>query len=160
VQDNSPSEFITKMNLFLIDSQKKMSYSYANIFYCIFNLEKRTVKYCNAGIPSPVIIRNNSDITLFEPNGPFVGIFDKSEYLEDEFEINEGDKLIFYTDGAFECSNRNEEIMTLKVFLESVEKLKTKKIDEIVSSLFAGIKDYCRTANNIDDITILGIRYG
>ncbi len=155
----SPSQTISEMNKFLIQSQRKMSYNYATVFYGAFDLERNKLIYCNAGIPSPIIIRDGGDVDLLEPNGPFVGIFDTSVYEEVEVDIKPGDKIIFYTDGSYECTNSEEELLGQKNFLEFLWRIKAKGMHAIVTDLFSEVELFCANERYVDDITILGMYY-
>lgn len=155
----SPAEFIQEMNTFLIESQKKMSYNYATIFYGHFDLQKETLSFCNAGIPAPVIIRGAEEFILLESNGPFVGIFETSSYTQDEVDLKKGDRLVFYTDGAFECTDSGDKILGQNRFLEIVKGMRTAAMPVIIDDIFTGVEKYCGPDHFIDDITILGMLY-
>jgi serine phosphatase RsbU (regulator of sigma subunit) len=155
----SPAKFIKEMNRFLICSQSKMSYNYATIFYGIFNLTKGLLTYCNGGIPPPVIIRRDHTIIQLKSTGPFVGIFNSSRFDEETINIERGDRYIFYTDGAFECTDNNEVILGQSTFLEIIKKIKKNNIQDIVRDLFDKIEDYCVPSGYTDDLTILGMDY-
>jgi phosphoserine phosphatase RsbU/P len=156
-QNPAPSVFIDEVNRFLINSQKKMSYNYVTLFYGLFDLHNRVLHYCNAGIPAPVILKSNGDFVLLEPNGPFVGIFDTSNYTDAEVSLAAGDKILFYTDGVFECTNKDDKIMGQKILLDLVKEMKAKRMADIVASLFEEVEKFCGENRYNDDITLVGM---
>lgn len=155
----SPSESISETNRFLINAQKTMSYNYATLFYGIFDLTEGKLHYSNAGIPAPMVIRENEKVEFLGPNGTFVGIFDTAHYRDEVIAIGKGDRFIFYTDGVFECANSEDKIMGQKIFLELLSRHIRDDIDTIVESLFGEIINFCEDRRYSDDITLLAMNY-
>jgi sigma-B regulation protein RsbU (phosphoserine phosphatase) len=87
-----------------------MSYNFATLFYGMFDMENKKLFYCNAGMPSPVIIRGNGEIKLMESCGPFIGIFGNPLFLEMTVDIAKDDRIIFFTDGAFDARNSSSNL--------------------------------------------------
>jgi sigma-B regulation protein RsbU (phosphoserine phosphatase) len=156
-RDVEPDKTMSGMNAFLIGAQKKMSYNYATVFYGLFDLDAGKLTYCNAGIPAPAVLKKNGEVHLLEPNGPFVGIFNTSEYVSESILIGKGDKIIFYTDGAFECVNCNEEIYGRTGFLKIIESRRGEDIGGIVNSAYRTVEEFCGPGGFSDDVMILGM---
>jgi serine phosphatase RsbU (regulator of sigma subunit)/CheY-like chemotaxis protein len=154
------SESMAEMNSFLINSQKKLSYNYVTMFHGFFDLGNGVMTYCNAGIPAPAVMRQGGNVEFLEPNGPFVGIFENSEYEEKRTSFKEGDTLILYTDGAFECSNAGDKILGHSMFMKNLRELSGKPMEHIVAELFLEVERYCGSERYVDDVTILGVHYG
>jgi len=154
-----PSEFMGEVNSFLIGSQKRMSYNYVTIFYGLFDLAAETLTYCNAGIPSPAVMRADGSYQFLDPNSPFVGIFENSVYRNESVKIVPGDRLIFYTDGVFELTGSNDRIMGQGVFLELLKSLGNLDIHELVEKIFVRVMEFSGTQRPGDDITLIGMSY-
>lgn len=81
---------------------------YFSVFLGIYNQEKCTLNYVNAGHNTePILLREESVITLNSKGYPIANIFDDVQYEEQTIQLNVGDKLYLYTDGITEA--RNEE---------------------------------------------------
>ncbi len=158
-KNSPPSEFVEEINRFLISAQKKMSYNYVTLFYGLFDTGKKTLSYCNAGIPAPILMRESDEIIHLEPNSPFVGIFNASEYRQAEISLKQGDKLLFFTDGIFECTNVNDKIMGQRILIEMVKNLQHNDIMHMIEQLYAEVQSYCGELKHADDITLLGMSY-
>lgn len=154
-----PSEFMGEVNSFLIGSQKRMSYNYVTIFYGLFDLAAGSLTYCNAGIPSPAVMRADGSYQFLDPNSPFVGIFENSVYRNESVKIVPGDRLIFYTDGVFELTGSNDRIMGQGVFLELLKSLGNLDIHELVKKIFERVMEFSGTQRPGDDITLIGMSY-
>ncbi|HNU91254.1 MAG TPA: SpoIIE family protein phosphatase [Spirochaetota bacterium] len=155
----APSDFMSEVNAFLIGSQKRMSYNYVTIFYGLFDLAKGALTYCNAGIPSPAIIHADGNSLFLDPNSPFVGIFENSVYRNESVRIAPGDRLVFYTDGVFEQTGKNDRIMGQGVFLELLKSLGGMKIHELIERLFERVMEFSGSQRPGDDLTLIGMSY-
>lgn len=153
----SPAKQIYEINQFLLHSQKKLSYNYATLCYIYFDLNNKKIIYSNAGIPAPILIRKNGKIDSLKQNGPFVGIFESVEFQDVELPFGKGDKIILFTDGAYEGYSEKDVLTGYKVTYEMVESIKKKSIDDIVNKLYSKIES--AEKENEDDITIMGIKY-
>ncbi len=154
-----PSEFMGEVNRFLIGSQKQMSYNYVTIFYGLFDLAADTLTYCNAGIPSPAVMRADGSYVFLDPNSPFVGIFENSVYKNECMSIGGGDRLVFYTDGVFELTGSNDRIMGQGVFLELLKNYVEKNIYELIEAIFERVMEFSGSQRPGDDITLIGMSY-
>ncbi len=154
-----PAEFMSEINGFLIGSQKRMSYNYVTIFYGLFDLAADTLTYCNAGIPSPVVMRTDGTYAFLDPNSPFVGIFENSVYRSERISIGAGDRLVFYTDGVFELTGANDRIMGQGVFLELLKRCAEKGIHELIETIFERVMEFSGSRRPGDDITLIGMSY-
>jgi sigma-B regulation protein RsbU (phosphoserine phosphatase) len=154
-----PSEFMGEVNRFLIGSQKQMSYNYVTIFYGLFDLAADTLTYCNAGIPSPAVMRADGNYVFLDPNSPFVGIFENSVYRNERMNIGPGDRLVFYTDGVFELTGANDRIMGQGVFLELLKKYVDKDVHELIDTIFERVMEFSGSQRPGDDITLIGMSY-
>ncbi|HSV96734.1 MAG TPA: SpoIIE family protein phosphatase [Spirochaetota bacterium] len=154
-----PSEFMGEVNRFLIGSQKRMSYNYVTIFYGLFDLAADTLTYCNAGIPSPAVMRADGSYAFLDPNSPFVGIFENSVYKNERISISGGDRLVFYTDGVFELTGPSDRIMGQGVFLELLKKYMDKNIHELIETIFERVMEFSGSQRPGDDITLIGMNY-
>ncbi|HNV45420.1 MAG TPA: SpoIIE family protein phosphatase [Spirochaetota bacterium] len=153
-----PSEFMRAMNTFLIRTQKKMSYSFATLFFGRFDLADNTITYTNGGIPAPILIKRGGEVMALDPNASFIGIFDSSRYRDDVVPFEPGDTLLLYTDGAFEIQNPEHDILGHNTFIEIVLSHRDRPITEIVDNTFNDIRSFFPNGSIIDDITILGMR--
>ncbi len=153
----SPAKKLEIMNEFLIQSQKKLSYNYVTLCYIYFDISNNKIIYSNAGIPAPVMIKKNGRIVKLMQNGPFVGIFEQAEYIDAELPLDDGDKIIMFTDGAYESYNEDDISEGYQIVYDMINKIKDESIERITEALFLNIEEQGK--ETYDDITILGIGY-
>ncbi len=153
---SSPEMVVGRINTFLIEGQKKMSYNYATVFYGIFDFASGLLSYCNASMPSPVLYREEG-ISLLAPTGPFVGIFSDSKYEYRILDLRKGDRVLFYSDGIYECQNTGDEIFGHERFLNLLYKYKDTSIETLIESVYREIANYSSPAGFYDDVMLLGV---
>lgn len=154
-----PSMLVESINRFLIGAQKKMSYNYSTLCCMKFDVVNRKITYCNAGIPDPVIIRSNGESVLIKANSPFVGIFDGAKYIDDTLDLCEGDKIIAFTDGAYEYNPEKDTTISKREFYERIESVKGLNTPEMIENLFGMIVEKSGSEDHFDDITLLGVSF-
>jgi serine phosphatase RsbU (regulator of sigma subunit) len=77
---------------------------FISLFYGILDVVKRTISYCNCGHEPPALLRNGK-ITDLSKGGLVLGVLPKPDYQSETFQLNQGDCLLFYTDGLIDAVN-------------------------------------------------------
>jgi sigma-B regulation protein RsbU (phosphoserine phosphatase) len=95
----SPAEVMKNLNVRLA-KQKLSGYQFATCCYCLLNVNTLQLTYARAGHPYPILIRPNEQPQQLEIRGSLLGIFGKSEYTQQTIQLQHGDKLLLYSDGA------------------------------------------------------------
>ncbi|MFW5807594.1 MAG: PP2C family protein-serine/threonine phosphatase, partial [Spirochaetota bacterium] len=155
-ENRSAGKIVSSINDFLIKSQKKLSYNYLTMCYVFIDIEKQYLSYCNAGLPAPLLLKQNGDIIRLQPNGPFVGLFDFAEYKEDRVDFNPHDKAVFFTDGVYEDSQNYNIKKGYEMVYNIISEHAHRNIDEIISELYNHMD---RGKDKSDDSTYLGIQF-
>ncbi len=144
--------------LFEILNQEFYSYlnagEYFTSFYGIYFQEEKRFVYTNANHPAPLLLKKGrNDVELLSSEGFFVGVFKDTAYEEKEVFLQDGDRILFFTDGIVEAKNRNGE----EFGLQRLTKIFVEERDTYASDLIHIIKNnvnrFCE--NRIeDDITL------
>jgi serine phosphatase RsbU (regulator of sigma subunit) len=85
------------------------SNTFVTCFYAILEPESGTVRYANAGHDLPYLHRNGEADEL-RARGMPLGIMPGMSYEEGEISLEEGDCVLFYSDGLVEAHNPNGEM--------------------------------------------------
>jgi sigma-B regulation protein RsbU (phosphoserine phosphatase) len=127
---------------------------YFTSFYGIYFKGERKFVYTNANHPAPLLLRDGSDeIIELNTEGFFVGIFENSEFEEQEVVLDKGDRILFYTDGIIEAKNADG----FEFGIDNVMTIYKNNANNSISNLINIIKDavFDFSNNKIeDDITI------
>ena len=127
---------------------------YATFFFALFDQEKRTLTYTNAGHLSPLLIRNGT-VTPLDSNGTVVGAFPFAKYDESSLTLGPGDLLICYTDGITEPENAYGEMFGEERLVELVKKYANREDHEIVGIVLDAVRTWTGTPELHDDMTML-----
>lgn len=83
---------------------------FATLFWGVFDPSSNTLRYVNAGHAAPILVRRcGLPIERLCEGGPVLGLLPGARYSAGIVNINPGDKLIVYSDGIVEASDRHEE---------------------------------------------------
>ncbi|KKM25421.1 hypothetical protein LCGC14_1595140 [marine sediment metagenome] len=103
----APSEIVQSLNAFILeyfgDTQLFLSFIAARI-----ELKARTLTYSGAGHPSPLLIhRASGRVQTLASQNMLIGVFENvlAEEPEHSVQLEQGDRLLFYTDGLIETAD-------------------------------------------------------
>lgn len=94
-----PVEVIKNLNVRMAE-QKLSGYQFATCCYCLLNTKTLELTYARAGHPYPVLVKAGRPPQQLEIKGPLLGVFEKSEYVQQTIKLHKGDKLLLHSDGA------------------------------------------------------------
>ncbi len=136
--------------------ENTMSGFYATLL-CGYADSKGQVEVVNAGHLPPVILQNGNSTTLGATGLP-LGLFCDSKYSVCSLRMDEGDALVFYTDGLTEARNRADEEYgreRLLVLLKECHKLGAQ---EVAKRCVSDLNGFLSGAPLADDLTVMVVR--
>ncbi len=82
-------------------------YEFITMIYAVIDLTTDVFRIANAGHPYPLCYRTKrKELELWKiPSGPALGFIENQTYPVTEMNIEEGDRVLFYTDGLTEAMN-------------------------------------------------------
>ncbi|MHC4640209.1 MAG: PP2C family protein-serine/threonine phosphatase [Planctomycetota bacterium] len=95
----SPAEVMKNLNTRMA-AQKLSGYQFATCCYCLLDTKTLQLTFARAGHPYPILIRPGEEPQRLEIKGSLLGIFGQSEYIQQTVQLQPGDKLLLYSDGA------------------------------------------------------------
>lgn len=153
----SPGQILADVNNQLCD--KKMENMFVTVWLAIIDLTNGHVTTANAGHEYPILCRNNGNFEIFkDKHGLVLGGYSGMKYKESEFDLVPGDKFYVYTDGVPEANNQDNELFTLDRTLEVLNKHKDESMDNLLISMKNEIDRYADSAEQFDDITMVGFQ--
>ncbi len=152
------ADFIIMLNKKIINLNMEGS-RFVTIFILMIDISGKKVKYSSAGHPHAILLRENTEIETFGiKNSPPAGIIDDFNYIEEERDIINKDKIFVYSDGildifSYETDNFNN-------FLKSNRDLDIRKMrHEIERTIQLKKEDKSESGKDkivrIDDITMV-----
>lgn len=151
----SPAEVMNRLNVRM--SRARLSgYQFATCCYCLLELSTRTLTYARAGHPYPVLIRRDEPLQQLEVRGSLLGVFEQAEYLEESVQLQSGDKLMIYSDGAEPYVGGTND-QSQFVFENHFQRITSYSIMEIMDEIITLTKTLKINAASIDDVTLVGL---
>ncbi len=154
---NSVDDMLIKLNNFMCkDMSEEM---FVTIFHSHFNHQTKVLTYSNAG-HNPLLVYKAKDVSVEEENvkGTAIGFVEGYKYRLGKINLNQGDILLYYTDGITEAENSQKELFGLerlkRVFLENSYKTASEIKEEILKEL----ERFRDGHEQNDDITLLVVK--
>ncbi len=126
----------------------------------VLQVETGHVTYVNAGHNPPLIYKNGEGFKYFRSAAGFVlaGLPD-IRYKQFEMDLQPGEKIFLYTDGAPEAVNPALEQFGEQRLLDFVNANSGDAPDELIPKVRAEIESFADGAEQFDDITMLELVY-
>jgi phosphoserine phosphatase RsbU/P len=132
---------------------------YATAVYMYLDEKKRAGCYSAGGHPPPLLWRRTTGILLrLNETGLLLGVRPDEHYLQTDFSLQAGDRLLIYTDGLVEAANpAGLEFGELRLE-EFINKHEDLSADEFAEHLLQEVLAWSGNGNSnsqADDITVV-----
>ena len=149
-------QVMAHVNHFL--SERTTGEKYATVFYC--TVEKNgTLRWSNAGHPKPIVIRDDGSTSMLETTGMPLGLLSIATFDVESVELNNGDKVVIYSDGLSEAENPEGEFFDRTMLMQTILANAKRSCSELHAGLVAAVEDFTEGAVLSDDITLLVLEY-
>lgn len=151
-----PSQVLGFVNRKLTDLYTGHNSTFVTAFYGIYDPERRTLWYSNAGHNPPRVKRcdDGSMFGLEEAAGLPMGIESHENYPEYTRQLMRGDQIIFYTDGITEAMNHQGEMFGTDRLDQSLGNC-MYDADALIGDVLAHLEQFTAGAPVTDDRTLL-----
>jgi len=159
VDNRSPKEILVQVNKKLYQEMEKNWF--VTLSLAMFDMEKRTVKFCRAG-HVPVLVSEKGKIDFYKTTGLGVGlergvIFEKT-LIEEELPLKKNQVYTFFSDGITEGMNENEELFGEERLAEVLKNNSDAASSQIMNSVWDALKTYCGKTEQYDDQTMVIVK--
>ena len=151
----SPAEVMRNLNVRMA-GQKLSGYQFATCCYCLLNTETLQLTYARAGHPYPIVIRPHNPPEQLEIRGSLLGIFERSEYIQQSVQLAAGDKLLLYSDGAEPFIGSFDDLTGFH-FSEEFGEIKDLPVAEMFDKFNVLAQNKKIDSSDVDDITAVGL---
>jgi sigma-B regulation protein RsbU (phosphoserine phosphatase) len=136
-----------------------MNGEFITFFYAVIDTESETITYCSCGHEPTLLIRDKKIIRLAK-GGLVLGIDEQAEYEIETVKLEDGDGLLFYTDGLVDAFNFDEEPWGIDNLHMTAKKFSTGSAEQIVQNLLTYRRRFVGLARQIDDTSIIAVKFG
>jgi sigma-B regulation protein RsbU (phosphoserine phosphatase) len=151
-----PQEVLTNLNLKMI-GQKLSGYQFATCCYCLLNIKTLQLTFARAGHPYPILFRPGEPPQQLEARGALLGVFDSAEFAQQAIQLQPGDRLLLYSDGAEALVGQLMDGEGFR-FTEDLLALQDAPVTEIVDTLTKINDDRDLPPTEVDDFTLVGLQ--
>lgn len=154
-----PSQVIKEANEMIASDSK--SGMFVTLFYAILDLKKNTLDYVNAGHNPPVLfIIDTGSLECLSTNGIALGALDETQFEEKKIKLEDGDVVVFYTDGVTEAVNKHGEFFGEKRIYKLVKNNSDLNAQELVFKIKDSVIEFSEGQAQFDDITLMVLKAG
>jgi sigma-B regulation protein RsbU (phosphoserine phosphatase) len=127
----------------------------AAVFYARLDRATGNIAYCNAGLPSPLILPRANAIQHLEIGGPMLGATAAATFFTGVATMQDGDTLIACSDGVTECENAQEQEFALSGLLKAARAFGDGSASQTLFSTLGAVLDFADGRALRDDLTLL-----
>lgn len=116
-----PAEVLAALNpRFFMEDHHSL---YFTIWYGVYDLKSRTLRWANGGHPPPLLYSATEDtppVLLKSPGGPAIGILPQGKWPESERTLLPGDQLFLFSDGLYEVRRGDGSMLDYDTWLQDL----------------------------------------
>ena len=127
---------------------------FITLFYAQLDGPARRLRYANAGHNAPIVVRAGASHERLQEGGGVLGVFEEQDFELGSVDLAPGDRLVLFTDGVTEASNREGEEFGEQRLLSLLEEHRALSANAIKEKIAAAISEFSG-GNLTDDATLL-----
>jgi len=152
----APAEVVRNLNQ-RMTGQRLSGHQFVTCCYCLLNRRTRQLTFARAGHPYPILLRRGQPPQQLEARGSLLGIFENAEFVQQTVQLEAGDRLLLYSDGAEPLIGRLHDKDGFH-YTDEFLALCDSSITEIIDRLTDLAAHREVTPAELDDQTILGLQ--
>lgn len=131
---------------------------FVTAFYGVLNPQSGELSYANAGHNYPMILRATGETETLRGAGLVMGLFGDVAYHPHRVELQRGDLLILYSDGATEASSLKGAQFGEQGLTSFLAARKAESCQAVLDDLVAHVRTWSGTSVFADDFTVVLVR--
>ena len=145
-----PASLLAAMNSSLY---KKMARQFLTAIYAYINMENRKLVYASAGHP-PLIVwnRQTGRVACEKPKGRLMGVFPETGSVDMEINLEQGDRLLLFSDGLSESFEFDESSNGLGSIVKLLKKTAGLNLADAKTFM---VNELAAVDKNEDDVTFV-----
>lgn len=127
--------------------------------YVYLDLQRRRCTFAGAGHPSPIAVTRGQVRIPPVPRTAALGLMEMAKYRESDIGLEDGMKVMMYTDGLTEAQGKSGGEYGLKRVMRNLEERAPEHVKEMVQVTLEGMQKFTQSEEQDDDICVLGVEY-
>ena len=158
---DTPALFLSSLNrqMYRIFSQANIT-MFASACYVYLDLDRRRLTLAGAGHPAPIVLSTTGK--AFQPaipRTPALGLMENTLFRESEIRLENGMKLMLFTDGLTEAQDATGDELGAPRIMEFLQERNPQSIREMLDISLAGVHQFTGSVQQDDDICLLGVEF-
>jgi len=146
----SPAKAVRRLN-----AHWNPEMTYFTLALIEFNTEVNAGQLVQAGHPHPVLIRHDGSVSLLGNGGLPIGVLPDAEYEVITFPFNAGDRVLVFSDGAYENTNTEGQIYSEERFIEFLNNNAACSTEVLLQIIRDELEAWTGAGNLSDDVSIV-----
>jgi sigma-B regulation protein RsbU (phosphoserine phosphatase) len=161
-----PGEFLAKLNTKLSEILRQTEIPmFASASYVVVDLEKRELRYANAGHPDPLRVDHkppSAEASRLNhcKRGPVLGMFPEAEYGTSRCDVSEHETVLLFTDGLFEVEGADGALYDQQSLLGAVNRSANLAASDLCREVLAEIRQFAANEQFSDDVCLVALEIG
>ena len=130
---------------------------YFTMIYGVFDIRSSSLRFAQAGHPSPILIRAGKEPILLGSGGMPIGLWPEIDFDCFNVPVIPGDRILLYSDGVTENINSNGEAFGEARLLGSLRDHRLRSLDDLLQYLLAEITQWGSNSEFTDDVSLLAL---
>jgi phosphoserine phosphatase RsbU/P len=130
---------------------------FVTLFYAMIDVAAGTLTYSNCGHEPTVLIRNGQTSDL-QKGGLVLGVDPEAQYEIETIQLQDGDCLLFYTDGLTDAINFDNELWGREKLLETAGRFAGESAEQMVSDILGYRRRFVGLARQVDDTSMVVVK--
>lgn len=152
LSEDSPGRVLEKVNNLLVPDAKHGMF--VTVFYAVLYPEKGLLSYANAGHNPALLYRHHSrTLDELKRTSMALGVVENIQIGEQTIALENGDQVVFYTDGVTEAISTQEEFYGIERLRNLVLGF-TGPAEDLAKQIVASVQDFAEGLAAADDLTV------
>jgi sigma-B regulation protein RsbU (phosphoserine phosphatase) len=130
---------------------------YFTMIYGVFDIRSSTLRFAQAGHPSPILVRAGKESVVLGNGGMPIGLWPEIEFDSFDVSVSPGDRIFLYSDGVTECINGHGEAFGEERLLTYLREQQSLPLEELLTHLLTEITIWHGNSEFTDDVSLLAI---
>jgi serine phosphatase RsbU (regulator of sigma subunit) len=151
-----PSEAVAEVNRELCRDEGQPPLT--ALFFARIDSRTNDLVYCNAGLPAPLLLRDNKTMERLDHGGPMLGAVESGVFETGRVTLHPGDMLVAHSDGVTECRNAEDQEFEMERLSNAAKAVSGVNANKALFSLLGTVLDFAHSCSPNDDLTLLVVR--
>lgn len=131
---------------------------FITMFYLRYNRTTRQLRYSSAGHNPPLWLRRGAPACeQLDADGLILGVRNHVLFEEKELTLEQGDRLLLYTDGVTETQNERGEFFECHRLCRSFSAQSQQLPEDVLQNLLTNLRDFRGGGPFLDDVTMVAL---